>query len=119
MIDQQIYPPDHAPGDCTGGCDDIKLAKRRLEKNGERMSSIEGAINVVHQRLAAHDEKIHEIHADILKNNSETSEVLGIVQTGKGFFKALGWIAEAFKWVAGLALPVIGVYLAIKEGLHK
>ena len=106
----------HKPGDCTGGCDDARTFGRRLHDSGARMTGMEGELVKVHERLAIHDTKINQIHADILLNNSETSQVLDIVRAGKGFFRILDWLASIIKWTLALLAPAVAFWYSLKGG---
>ena len=92
-------PHSHAATEpCPGGCDDIKTVDQRLDEGDCRMTRIE---------------------ADLKTTKDGVEELLEILQNARGFFRSLGYIATAIKWSAGLAAPVIGLWYAIKEGLHK
>jgi len=76
---------DHAPGNCPGGCDEISDVQLRLDDGQERMERIE----------------------------KQLAEVYEIVTMGKGFFRLLGAIATAIKWIIGIVVPIVGIYLAL------
>ena len=66
--------------------------------------------------LAEGAERERRINAKIDENTAMNAELLSIIRAGKGFFKVTGWIATAVKWTIGLALPIIGLWLTIKNG---
>ena len=53
-------------------------------------------------QLAKGDERMDKIEQSIAVNTTATTEVLEIVSMGKSFFKVLGVIGSAIKWLAGL-----------------
>ena len=104
--------PIHAPGDCPGGCEEIKVTNRRLNDGTKRMSSIEGAMAELNKKLDDHMSTSAETNATVL-------EVLDILHAGKGFFKILGYMATGIKWTAGFIAPVLGLWYMLKDGPHK
>lgn len=54
--------------------------------------------------------KISCIEAKLDANNKATDELLEIIQMGRGFFKALGWIG---KWIRSIILFIAPVVTAV------
>jgi len=67
------------------------------------------------ERLARGDSRMGAIEQDIKDNTEATNEVLEIVRMGKSFFKVLGHIGNAVKWVSTMALAVGAAWAAWKQ----
>ncbi len=106
---EPVQPHPHPVGEpCPGGCEDIKTVDRRLNDGSKRMSAIEESLLLLGAKLDNH-------MATSVETNATVIEMLAILHAGKGFFKILGYIATAIKWAAGLAAPVIVLYLSIRD----
>ena len=114
MIELKLHEPPvtHEPGDCPGGCEEIKITERRLNEGAKRMTSIEGTMAELGKKLDDHMSTSSETNATVL-------EVLDILHAGKGFFKTLGYIATAIQWTAGFVAPVLGLWYMLKDSGHK
>ncbi len=98
----------HTPQDCFK-LFDVQTAMtgvtERLDKGQNRMDKIELTIKNL-------DNKIES-------NNTDTAEILEIVKAGRGFFKVMGWIMKGIGWTASIAAPIVGLYFALKDSVHK
>jgi hypothetical protein len=56
--------------------------------------------------------RMTRIETLLTTNNSATEEVREIVVLGKSFFKVLGYIGNAVKWLVGLGAAVGGAWTA-------
>jgi hypothetical protein len=56
--------------------------------------------------------RMGRIESLLAANNTVTEEVREIVVLGKSFFKVLGYIGNAVKWVVGLGAAVGGAWTA-------
>ena len=72
------------------------------------MNSFEASIASLASKLDLHITTSQETNTSVL-------EVLSILQAGKGFFRIMGYFATAIKWTAGLAAPLIALWLTLKE----
>jgi hypothetical protein len=66
---------------------------------GGRVASIEA-------QLAKGSERMKAIEMALVENTAVTQDVLEIITTAKGFFKVLGYVGEAAKWLVGIAAGV-------------
>lgn len=79
---------------------------------------------VAHQLLAG-SERMDAMQAEIKANTAltlalktDTSELLEILNAGKGGLKVLGWIGTVVKWVGGMAATAIAIYGFLQVVLH-
>ena len=66
----------------------------------------------IEARLANGDERMSKLEAGLAANTEVTKEVLEIVTMGKSFFRVLGYIGHAIKWIAGIAAAVGAAWAA-------
>ena len=99
----------HAAGDCTGGCEDVKQIELGLEQGATRMTSIEDSLSDLATKLDNHIKLSNE-------TNGLVAEVLDILHAGKGFFRIVGYIATGIKWTAAVIAPVIALIYTLKNG---
>ena len=102
----------HTPDDCEM----LLSTRERLDDGAARMERIEVQVCGVAAHQARNDKNLARVEAKIDENSAMNEELLSIIRAGKGFFKVAGWVASAVKWTAGLALPLIGLWFAIKGG---
>jgi hypothetical protein len=93
---------------CPGGCEDIKDVDAKFDAGTKRMTDIEASLTELGAKFDLHIATSQATNATVL-------EVLDILHAGKGFFRVLGYIATGIKWIAGLAAPIIGLYIAMKD----
>jgi len=90
----------HTPNDCFKLLDVQKTMDSifgELADGKARMDCIEGKLDI---------------------NNKATAELLEIIQTGKGFFRAVGWLGKWLRrivmWLGPPTSILIGIWYAIK-----
>jgi hypothetical protein len=74
-----------------------------------------GKVVTIEDRLTRGDHRMGTIESELAANTAATREVLEIVTLGKSFFKVLGHIGNAVKWVLGIATAVGAAYAAWKQ----
>jgi len=99
----------HPAGECPGGCEEVKAVEKRFSDGATRMTSIESSLSALSVKFAEHI----KVSSD---TNGLVTEVLSILQAGKGFFRVMGYIATGVKWTAALLAPVIALVYTIKGG---
>lgn len=89
---------------------------KKLEDGDARMGCMEDNIAGNH-RVVCQD--IKSIEAKLDANNKATDELLEIIQMGKGFFRALGfvgkWIRRVILWIAPVVTALISLWYAITQ----
>jgi len=105
----------HTPADCVN----METVKDQFSRGAERMTRIEESITKVSDHQIESDKSRARMEAKIDENTALTSDLLEIIKAGKGFFKTLGWLSDAAKWVAALAVPLVTLWYALKDGPHK
>lgn len=93
--DHQRRASDHQPGDCPGGCEEIKSVEERLHDGSDRMDRIEAKLDTT---------------------CSDIAEVLDILRLGKSFFRIVGYVGSFVKWATAIGAPLIVFIYAIKGG---
>jgi hypothetical protein len=75
------------------------------------------------QVIAELSKRMDRLEASVMENTeltqdikADTGEFLEIFKTMKGGFKFLMVLGNIVKWVAGLALPIAGIWYAMKNG---
>ena len=66
----------------------------------------------IEKRLTEGALRMDEIERKLDTNNKATSEVLEILQSAKGFFRVLGYIGTAVKWLMGIGAAAGALYAA-------
>jgi len=104
----------HTPETCRNIID----VKAQFDDGADRMQRIEENV----QRVADHQvetDAARQRLEDKLDNNTElTQKLLGYIESARGFFRVMGWIFEAAKWAAGVALSLGSVWFLFKDH-HK
>lgn len=93
--DHQRRATDHQPGDCPGGCEEIKSVEERLHDGSERMDRIEAKLDTT---------------------CSDIAEVLDILRLGKSFFRVVGYVGTLIKWTAAVIAPLLAIIYTVKGG---
>ena len=100
--------------------DDINKAinevRQRLDDGHQRMCDIETNVEEVKKIIQVGAESHAWLREKLATNNNETTELLDIVRAGKGFFKTIGYIGDALRWILGLGAAAGGAYLTWKSG---
>jgi len=65
--------------------------------------SLTERVETMEERLARGDSRMGAIERDIRDNTEATREVLEIVLMGKSFFRVLGHVGTAIKWISTTA----------------
>lgn len=103
----KVYPgPErragwHEPGSCVN----MRIVEQRFADGTARMNRIEAAI--AENKKAVDD------------NTAITNEIRDILAVGKSFFKMIDLFGRGIKWVAAIAMPLIGIWYTIKSGGGK
>lgn len=105
----------HTPEDCIN----MGTVKSQFDAGSERMMRIEDSLTRLSEHQIESDKARVRMESKLDTNTEITGQLLEIIQAGKGFFRTLGWLTDAAKWVAALAVPIVGLWYAIKEGVHK
>lgn len=59
-------------------------------------------------------DRIAELEKQIEEVKEKLDEIYEIVAAAKGFFKVLGAIGAAVKWIAMICAALVGIWVAIK-----
>ena len=103
---------DHGPGDCPKNYEKILSVEQRLDDGAVRMEKIEASLVDIDAKFDKHVSLSSETNASVL-------EVLEIIKAGKGFFKVIGWIVNALKYMAPIAAAFATLWFTLKDGMHK
>lgn len=90
---------------------DTKVKERRTTDKG-----LGGKVVAIEHRLHRGDDRMGKIEKSLADNTAATRDVLEIVTMGKSFFKVLGALGNAVKWVLGIATAIGAAYAAWKHG---
>ena len=82
-----------------------EIKERRVSDKG-----MGGRVTRIEARLEEGAGRMDKQETLLAENTAATKEVLEIVTMAKGFFKALGHIGNAIKWVTGLAASVAALW---------
>lgn len=91
----------HEPGSCVN----MQIVESRFADGTERMNRIEAA--QAETKKAVDD------------NTAITNEIRDILALGKSFFRMIDLFGRGVKWVAAIALPIVGIWATIKSGGGK
>lgn len=91
----------------------------------EYITGVQEQVEALKQQLEATTAKIHCIETNLDENTKATdeirkatTEVLEIIQMGKGFFRAVGWIGKWLRrivmWVVPPVVAIIGLWQSLK-----
>ena len=67
------------------------------------MKEVKGAVDAVEKSVEVHNEK--------------ADELVDIMESVEGFFKTLGWIGKAIKWIGAIAISLIATWQAFEAFL--
>lgn len=91
----------------TAPTDPIKERDRRTSDKG-----LGGKVHAMEERLVRGDVRMGNIERSLATNTAATQEVLEIVTMGRSFFKVLGHIGTAAKWIASIGTAIGVIYAA-------
>lgn len=87
----------------------------RLEDGSIRMGSMEDNIAGNHRVVC---EDIRELKAALYDNSAQTREIFEIIEMGRGFFRAVGWIGKWIRrivmWVVPPVVAIIGLWQSLR-----
>ncbi len=126
-------PHPHGPGDCPGGCDEIKTVEGDICKAKQDIDELNKRIQEGHDQMTRMDARFEEtssrigrmetaLNANTRKldiNTGETTEILQILRDSKAFFRVAGAAGTAVKWALGLCTAIAAFWLTIKAGWHQ
>lgn len=86
-----------------------------------RSSDIEGQDSVTNPAVVASlfkdgEVRMDNIEAQVKAIKSDVEEVLDILRLGKAFFRILGYVGSAVKWMAVIGAPCVAFYYSLKGG---
>lgn len=81
-----------------------------------RITAIERRVEA---RFDASNERMGRIEQMLADNNVSTEEVREIVVMGKSFFKVLGHLGNAIKWMVNVGAAIAASWYAFQAWLHK
>lgn len=76
----------------------------------EHITGVQAQVEAIKQQIEATTATISGIETKLDENNKATNELLEIIQMGKGFFRAVGWIG---KWIRRIVMWVVPPVVAI------
>lgn len=74
--------------------------------------SLYDRMNEAEIRLEDGDLRMERIEGNLARNTMATNEILEIVTMGKGFFRVLGYIGKATKWLMVMGAAIGTLYTA-------
>jgi len=125
-----IQPHPHtAIEPCPGGCRDIDVVTAIVSKTKEEVDSLETRIKESHDQLTRFEARLTEgdlrmgrietlitkNSSEMLRNTSDTSEILQIMRDTKGAFTMIGHLGTAIKWISGIVFALGSVWLMFKD----
>ncbi len=128
MTERLPHPHDEFEA-CPGGCDDVVVVENGLCQAKRDIDDLHKRVQASHDQLVRFEARLDEggqrmgrIEVTIAANSSkldlnttETTEILNIMREGETFFRMARRIGEAVKWLAALALPLVGLWYAFKD----
>lgn len=94
---------------------------RQFAEGNDRMTRIEGDVAAVRAELKANTEATQAVAASTEAVAASTAELVEMFQAMKGAFKVfnmIGSFAKPMAYVIGLATACVGMWAAIKTGIH-
>lgn len=83
----------------------------------DKVTGVQAQVEELKVQIEATHQKIDCIETKLDANNKATDELLEIIQLGKGFFKAVGWIGKWIRrivmWVVPPVVAIIGLWQAL------
>ena len=91
----------------TAPTEPIKEDDRRVSDKG-----LGGKVRAMEERLMRGDVRMGNIERSLATNTAATQEVLEIVTMGRSFFKVLGYVGKAAKWIGSIGAACGVLYAA-------
>lgn len=66
------------------------------------------------RRISNTEEEVHSLRVQLDQSNKSMQEILEIVRTGKDFFRYIGYIGTALKWIVAVCAPVVAIIMTMK-----
>lgn len=90
----------------------------RTPEECEKVKGVQDQLEALKQQLKEARAQIACVATQLSANNKATDELLEIIQMGKGFFRAVGWIGKWLRrivmWVVPPVAAVIGLWQLIR-----
>lgn len=84
----------------------------------EKVNGVQEQVEAVKVQLEETHKKIDCIEIKLDANNKATDELLEIIQMGKGFFRALGWLGKWLRrivmWIVPPVVAIVGLWQSIR-----
>jgi hypothetical protein len=77
--------------------------------------TLEQRVSAIEAQLIANVKLTEEIHASMLL----TREIHQWVGAAKGFFRVLGWLGTAIKWLAAVTSAIAALWFLLLKGHEK
>lgn len=94
---------------------EIDSIYQHLDEGNVRMTAIEVSMDDYHKTAAGDRQRLEQ---KLDENSAATLELLEIIQMGKGFFRAVGWIGKWVRrivmWVVPPVVAIIGLWQSLK-----
>ncbi len=71
------------------------------------------AIDAIEAQLREGKLRMDAIEKQLQQNTQMTVEIHGWISKGRGFFAVCGWLASGVKWILGLAVSAVALWVAI------
>lgn len=62
------------------------------------------------ERMDKIDSNLEELRSEVESMKDDVRIIREVLLAGKGFFRTAGWIANAFKWVGGMAVAALALF---------
>ena len=128
-----IPHPHTAYEECPGGCKDLDIVNDTIGKTKDEIMALEKRLKESHDQLLRFETRLDEgsarmgrIEALITENSTamgrnttDTAEILSIMRESQTAFRLIERVGNTIKWVAAIVAPIVVLWFAFKEGLHK
>ena len=62
------------------------------------------------EKVEAIELRVQHVEKQLADNAALLRDIHGWIEKGRGFFAVCGWLASAFKWIVGLAVPLAAAW---------